>query len=167
MRLDLGTSTRNPSAVLGGLDRTEHGSESLSKTPPFGPHPMKPSLSSFDLRALVAEWQELVGGYLDKAFAREAEVILRLHVPDRGRRELYSKAGRWLCLHEVEDRPETPPPFAQTLRRLLDNARVTAIEQRGLDRIAVFTLERGPETYRLVFEVFGKGNVVLVKGPTT
>src|SRR3972149_2795208 len=167
MRLDLGTSTRNPSAVLGGLDRTEHGSESLSKAPPFGPHPMKTPLSSFDLRALVAEWQELVGGYLDKAFAREDEVILRLHVPDRGRRELYSKAGRWLCLHEVEDRPETPPPFAQTLRRLLDNARVTAVEQRGFDRIVLFRVEKGGDAYEIVFEVFGKGNLVVVKGGMT
>ena len=128
---------------------------------------MKTSLSSFDLRALVAEWQELVGGYLDKAFAREDEVILRLHVPDRGRRELYSKAGRWLCLHEVEDRPETPPPFAQTLRRLLDNARVTAVEQRGFDRIVLFRVEKGGDAYEIVFEVFGKGNLVVVKGGTT
>src|SRR5205809_951342 len=87
----------------------------------------------------------------------------RRNVPDRGKVELYSKAGQWLCLHEVEDKPESPPPFAQTLRRLLDNARVTAVEQRGLDRIAIFRVERGPERFDIVFEVFSRGNLVLVR----
>ena len=128
---------------------------------------MKSGLSSFDLRALVAEWQGLVGAHVDKAYQRGDEVILRLNVPGQGKAELYSKSGSWLCLHEVEEKPETPPAFAQTLRRLLDNARVVAVEQRGFDRIAIFTVERGPETYRVIFELFGKGNLVLVKGDTT
>ncbi|MGI0149909.1 MAG: ribosome rescue protein RqcH [Thermoplasmata archaeon] len=128
---------------------------------------MKTSLSSFDLRALVAEWQDLIGGYVDKIYQREDEVIVRINVPDRGKVELYSKAGRWLCLYEVENKPESPPAFAQALRRLLDNARVTAVEQRGFDRIAVFRVERGPERFDLIFEVFGKGNLVLVREGTT
>ena len=132
----------------------------------FASDEMKTALSSFDLRALVAEWQDLVGGHVDKAYQREDEVILRINAPVRGKAELFYKAGRWLCLHEVETKPETPPPFAQALRRLLDNARVRGIEQRGFDRIAVFHLERSGESNDLVFEVFGKGNLVVVKGAT-
>src|SRR5436853_2478944 len=124
---------------------------------------MKTSISSIDLRVLVAEWQGLVGGHVDKVYQREDELMFRINVPGRGKVELYSKAGQWLCLHEVEDKPESPPAFAQTLRRLLDNARVTAVEQRGFDRIAVFRVERGPEAFDLVFEVFSKGNTVLVR----
>src|SRR2546427_640593 len=124
---------------------------------------MKTSITSFDLRLLVAEWQGLVGGHVDKIYQRDNEVMFRVNTSDRGKVELYSKAGRWLCLHTVEDKPESPPPFAQTLRRLLDNARVTSVEQRGLDRIAVFRVERGPERFDVVFEVFSKGNLVLVR----
>ena len=124
---------------------------------------MKTSLSSFDLRALVAEWQDLVGGHVDKAYQHEDEVILRINVPARGKVELFYQAGRWLCLHEVENKPESPPPFAQSLRRLLDNARIQGVEQRGFDRIAVFRLDRGGEPIDLIFEVFGKGNIVVVK----
>ena len=127
---------------------------------------MKTALSSFDLRALVAEWQELVGGHVDKAYQRGDEVILRINAPARGKVELFYEAGRWLCLHEVENKPESPPPFAQSLRRLLDNARIQGIEQRGFDRIAVFHLERGGEPINLVFEVFGKGNIVVAKKDT-
>jgi len=127
---------------------------------------MKTSVSSFDLRVLVAEWQSLIGGYVDKVYQREDEVIFRINVPDRGKIELYSKAGRWLCLHEVEEKPGSPPPFAQTLRRLLDNARLIAVEQQGFDRIAVFRLERGPERFDVIFEIFSKGNLVVVREGT-
>ena len=80
---------------------------------------MKTSLSSFDLRTLVLEWQDLLGGHVDKVYQQDDEVIFRINVPNRGKVELYSKAGRWLCLHEVENKPVSPPPFAQSLRRLL------------------------------------------------
>lgn len=128
---------------------------------------MKTSLSSFDLRALVAEWQAMVGGYVDKIYQRDDEVIVRINVTERGKAELYSKSGRWLCLHEIENKPESPPPFAQALRRILGNARVTAVEQRGFDRIAIFRVERGHERFDVIFEVFGKGNLVLVRDGTT
>lgn len=128
---------------------------------------MKTALSSFDLRVLVAEWQGLVGGYVDKVYQSDDEVIVRINAPQEGKRELYSRSGRWLCLHEVEDKPETPPPFAQTLRRILDNAQIRSVEQRGFDRIAILSVERGPESYRIIFELFGKGNLVVTKGAMT
>src|SRR5205823_2359781 len=39
---------------------------------------MKTSVSSFDLRVLVAEWQSLIGGYVDKVYQREDEVIFEI-----------------------------------------------------------------------------------------
>src|SRR3989442_1876122 len=116
---------------------------------------MKTSLSSFDLRTLVAEWQSLVGGHIDKAYQRGDEVSLRINAPAGGKAELFYKAGRWLCLHEVENKPESPPPFAQTLRRLLANARIPGVEQKGFDRIAVFHLEPGGGADPLAFAGFG------------
>src|SRR5437773_314187 len=146
------------------IGATRSRDQSLSNARVFATsRTMKASITSFDLRVLVAEWQGLLGGHVDKIYQRDDEVIFRINVPDRGKVELYLKAGQWLCLHEVEDKPESPPPFAQTLRRLLDNARVTAVEQRGLDRIAIFRVERGPERFDIVFEVFSRGNLVLVR----
>ena len=128
---------------------------------------MKTGLSSFDLKALVAEWQDLVGSHLDKVYQKGDEVIFRLNVPGRERAELYSKSGQWLCLHDVEEKPEAPPAFAQALRRLSGNARITAVEQRGFDRIAVLTADRAGDTLRIIFELFGKGNLIVVRGDTT
>ncbi|HYT00074.1 MAG TPA: ribosome rescue protein RqcH [Thermoplasmata archaeon] len=127
---------------------------------------MKTGLSSFDIRALIAEWQGLVGGHIDKVYQAGDEVIVRINVSGGGKVELFSKSGRWLCLHEVENKPESPPPFAQALRRMLDNARVQAVEQKGFDRIVIFRLERGADAFELVIELFGKGNIVVVKSGT-
>ncbi len=128
---------------------------------------MKEALTSFDLMALVAEWQGLVGGYVDKVYQHHDEVILRIHVPGAEKRELYCRAGRWLVLHAVEERPESLPIFATNLRKAIDNARIAAIEQRGFDRVALITLDRGGPPYVLVFELFGKGNVALTQAGNT
>src|SRR2546427_12429240 len=116
---------------------------------------MKTALSSFDLRALVAEWQGLVGAHMDKVYQTGDEVIFRINVSGGGRAELFYGAGRWLCLHEVESKPESPPPFAQTLRRMLDNARVRAVEQHGCEPMAGFRLERGADSVDKVNVMFG------------
>ena len=124
---------------------------------------MKDALTSFDVMTLVAEFQDLVAGFVDKVYHAGDEIILRLNVPGRGKTEVYCRAGKWLCLHEVPAKPESPTPFAMTLRKSLDNARVIRVEQRGFDRVVTFTLDRGGEA-QLVFEQFSKGNVVLVRG---
>src|SRR6266511_528667 len=64
---------------------------SISKPIRFGTG-MKEALTSFDLVALVSEWQGLIGGYVDKIYQAKDEVILRIHVPGADRRELYCKA---------------------------------------------------------------------------
>jgi len=115
-------------------------------------------MSSFDVLAVVRELQALVGGYVDKVYQREDELVLKVNVPGAGRREVYARVGKWLCLRELPEKPETPPPFAATLRAHLDNAKITAVEQRGFERIVTFSFDRGT---RLIFELFGKGNVVL------
>jgi predicted ribosome quality control (RQC) complex YloA/Tae2 family protein len=127
---------------------------------------MKEALTSFDLMALVAEWQGLVGGFVDKVYQAKDEVTLRINVPGEERKELFCKAGKWLVLHKTEEVRETPGPFAMALRKTIDNASVTGIEQRGFDRVAIVRLEKGA-TYELVFEMFGKGNIVLVQGGNT
>jgi len=127
---------------------------------------MKDALTSFDVMALVAELQDVVGGFVDKVYHAGEEVILRMNLPGRGRAELYFRAGKWLCLHEVPAKPESPTPFAAILRKSLDNARVIKVEQHGFDRVVTLTLDRSGEA-RLVFELFGKGNVVLLREGTT
>jgi predicted ribosome quality control (RQC) complex YloA/Tae2 family protein len=123
---------------------------------------MKEGLSSFDVLAVVAELQDLVGGHVDKIYQDGDVLMLKVNAPGAGKRELHVEPGRWLCLRTVEEKPTEPPPFALALRGHLANARIEGIEQREFDRIVVLRLHRGA-AYDLVLELFGKGNVVLVR----
>ena len=38
---------------------------------------------------------------------------------------------------------------------------MTAVEQQGFDRIALFRLERGPDRFDIIFEIFSRGNLVV------
>ena len=82
---------------------------------------MKDGLSAFDLVAVTAELQGLVGGFVDKVYQREDELMFKVNVPGGGRREAYCKVGKWLCLRETPEKPESPPPFATVPRGLSSN----------------------------------------------
>src|SRR3989475_1532864 len=127
---------------------------------------MKEALTSFDLMALVAEWQGLLAGFTDRVYQAQDEVPLRINVSGEGRKEMYCKGGKWLVGHRREEKRESPGPFAMALRKSIDNARITAIEQRVFDRVSIVRLDKGA-TFELVFEMFGKGNIVLVQGGNT
>ena len=62
---------------------------------------MKDGLSSFDVLAVVAEFQVLVGGFVDKVYQRDDEIVLKVNVPSSGKREVYAKVGKWLCLRDI------------------------------------------------------------------
>ena len=50
---------------------------------------MKEALTSFDLMALVAEWQGLVAGFIDKVYQAKDEVTLRINVSREEQRERF------------------------------------------------------------------------------
>jgi len=60
----------------------------------------------------------------------------------------------------LEEPPKQPPRFSALLRKLLGNAVLEDVEQINLDRLFSVGLRKRAR-YRLVFEMFGKGNVVL------
>jgi predicted ribosome quality control (RQC) complex YloA/Tae2 family protein len=125
---------------------------------------MKESLSSFDVAAAVKELQPLVDGHLDKVYHPErGHLILSVRGPSGEKAFVHFHVGKWLYRSgkNVED-PGQPSDFAMMLRKRISNAKMTSIRQQGFDRIAVVTLEK-EGTWDLVLELFGDGNVILVK----
>jgi predicted ribosome quality control (RQC) complex YloA/Tae2 family protein len=127
---------------------------------------MKEEMSTFDVLAMVGEMRSLVGGYLDKVFHWDVKnVLLRINTPGEGKKELVLQDMRWLYIApEKPETPDMPSQFAVNLRKYLTNTRIAAVSMREFDRIVVIDLEKGPNQYQLVIELFGDGNLVLVSG---
>lgn len=123
---------------------------------------MKKAMSSFDLMAVAQELQILIGGRFDKAFQTKDEISIRVSSKDIGKKEIFNKAGKWLILRDPKKGAGQPGTFAMVLRKHLSNARLTGVEQHEFDRVLVLDFQK-KESFQLIFELFGRGNVVLVK----
>lgn len=124
--------------------------------------PVKDELTSFDIRVLQQELAVLEGAYLDKVYQEEDSFIFRFNVPGQGKPELFVEPGRWLYLAEGLEHPPQPPPLARNLRAAIDNAQVQRVRQKEFDRILLLEMEKGAP-YTLVLEMFGEGNLILVR----
>ena len=123
---------------------------------------MKKEMSSFDVRSIVTEMAALEGAHMDKIY-----VLFRLNVQGEGKKELFFKDKKWLYCPAVKpETPTLPTSFASFLRKYIDNARVGKVRQVGFDRIVEMELSKSDGDYRLIFEMFGGGNVLLVKDGT-
>lgn len=86
------------------------------------------------------------------------------------------KAGKYLKLNlflvpgkslfltdKTFDFPMHPPSFVMLLRKYLKNRRLINIQQFEFDRVLILNFASAEEPISLVFELFGKGNAILVK----
>lgn len=126
---------------------------------------MKKEMSSFDVRSIVTELASLEGAHMDKIHHWGAgNVLFRLNVQGQGKTELLFEDRKWLyCPSKKPETPTMPTTFASYLRKYIDNARVGKVEQVGFDRIVTMELSKSDGDYLLIFEMFGGGNVLLVK----
>jgi predicted ribosome quality control (RQC) complex YloA/Tae2 family protein len=124
---------------------------------------MKTGMSSFDIAAMVAELQSLVGGRIDKSYQIDRnELLIRIRIPEKGRSDLVIANGKWIYLtSRSKQTPKTPTSFAMLLRKHLNNGTITKIEQYGFDRIVLIHIQKA-ESFQLIAELFGEGNVVLI-----
>jgi len=122
----------------------------------------KNELTAFDVLVLAEELGFALGSYIDKVLQPSGtELVVRLKAPGGDRRELVVEDGKWAYLRARKaGEGAAPPSFAMLLRKHLENDRVRSIGQHGFERILVITTYNG---YVLVLELFGQGNVVLVK----
>ncbi|MFT0899111.1 ribosome rescue protein RqcH [Candidatus Methanoprimaticola sp. MG2] len=126
---------------------------------------MKKEMSSFDVRSIVTELASLEGAHMDKIHHWGAgNVLFRLNVQGQGKTELLFEDRKWLyCPSKKPETPTMPTTFASYLRKYIDNARIGKVEQVGFDRIVTMELSKSDGDYLLIFEMFGGGNVLLVK----
>jgi len=120
-------------------------------------------MSGFDIAAMVAELQSLVGARIEKVYQpKRNQLLLRVKVPQEGKKDVVIVVGKWFYLaSKPQETPKEPSSFAMLLRKHLSNGTITNIEQHGFDRIVVIHVQKEKE-FQLVCEMFREGNVVLV-----
>lgn len=121
--------------------------------------------TSFDVAAVVRELKtEVLSSIVSNIYQLDAKTIaLKLHRVDKPTLWLILEAGRRMNLTAyASEKPSTPPAFCMALRKYLRNARLSSIEQYEFERVVVLSFNAQDIDFRLILELFGDGNIILV-----
>jgi len=119
---------------------------------------MKTSVSSLELKYVLDELKFMIGGKIDQIYhPAKKELILQIHVPNKGKSMIRAVAGKILFLADEKPAAEEPDGFCVFLRKTLINARIIDIAQIDAERIVKFEFNE----FNLYLELYGKGNFIL------
>lgn len=126
---------------------------------------VKKEFTSFDVAAVVRELTGTVqGSRINNIYQLDDKtLLLKLHKTDMPPLNLILGAGRRLHLTSyAAQKPTTPPAFCMALRKYLRDGWLEGIEQYEFERVIVFRFKIKTGELRLVLELFGDGNIILV-----
>lgn len=121
-------------------------------------------MSNIDIRLMLPELREAAEGSFIKNVYQYGEIfVLKLYQPGGGSTNLLIHPGTRVHLTEYARKaPRQPPHFCAVLRKYLKEKRIISITQHDLDRILTIEVGSDDETYKLVAEMFGMGNMLLL-----
>ena len=125
---------------------------------------MKETMSNIDIRLMLPEVQSTAEGAFIKNIYQYGDVfVLKLYQPAGGTTQLLIQPGKRLHLTEFRRAaPRVPPKFCSVLRKYLKDKRIVSVKQHELDRIVVIEVGGEEDSYKLVAELFGNGNLLLL-----
>ncbi len=127
------------------------------------------SMGNWDYGVIVTELQSMVGARFDKFYigtnsnennSSHKSNLLKLR--KSGAVNIIAEAGRLHIVQQMPETLETPPQFAMVVRKWLNNAILTKVEQINSDRLISFEFDAKEGKFYLVFELFAKGNTILL-----
>jgi predicted ribosome quality control (RQC) complex YloA/Tae2 family protein len=121
--------------------------------------------TSFDVAIIVQEIEEAVANSrVNNIYQLDTKtVLLKLHKTNQPPLRLVMEAGRRLHLTTYALRsPRVPPAFCMALRKHLRGAWLEDLEQYEFERIVVIKFKTKTGLLRLILELFGEGNIILV-----
>lgn len=126
---------------------------------------MQKTVTSFDLAAVVLELRErLEGARIQNIYQlRGKTIVLKLHQPSQPALHLLIEPGKRLHLTSyLLEKPQEPPAFCMVLRKYLRNSTIAEISQHEFERIVVIKARTKEGEFKLILELFGDGNAILV-----
>ncbi|MDI6643658.1 MAG: ribosome rescue protein RqcH [Methanobacteriaceae archaeon] len=121
-------------------------------------------MSNVDVYAICTELNDILkNARVDKAFQPTKDtVIIRFHVPGKGRVDVVFQAGKRLHLTQYPlPNPQVPPSFPMMLRKYLRGGNVKEIRQYNFDRIIELEVKK-EQKYTMIIELFAQGNIILL-----
>lgn len=124
------------------------------------------------LHTVTTELSEAVGCHIDKIYQPSRDILV-LQMRKKGfvKRLVLSAASGTARVHFTEQKyenPETPPMFCMLTRKIFSSAKLTAVAQKGLERVIEFTFDTANEmgdriSPKIVCELIsGSANIILV-----
>ncbi|UCE95366.1 MAG: NFACT family protein [Candidatus Bathyarchaeota archaeon] len=126
---------------------------------------MQKTLTSFDVATLVIELKGcLIGSRIKNIYQIDGRtVVLKLHLPSQPALSLLMESGKRLHLTSYAlAKPKRPPAFCMALRKHIRNGTITEINQYEFERIVIIKVRARQEEFRIVLELFGHGNIILI-----
>jgi predicted ribosome quality control (RQC) complex YloA/Tae2 family protein len=125
---------------------------------------MKDAMSNIDIMLVLPEIRKAAEGAFVKNIYHHGQVfVLKLYQPSGGNAQLLIEPGRRIHLTEFHRVAEKQPTKLVTvLRKYLRDKRIVSVRQHELDRIVVLETSDESGTHKLVVELFGEGNLILL-----
>lgn len=116
---------------------------------------------TLELIRLVEELNALEGFYIDQFYETEKNKF-RLKLSKKGEKaNLQSILPYSLNLTNTVEIKEDASDFSIAVRKRISGFKITRIEQYNNDRIILIRLEKADAQQNLIFEMFGKGNLII------
>lgn len=124
---------------------------------------MKKNMAALELHYLIKELDLLIDSKVDRIYhPKKKELVINFYISGKGKKMLRIVVPSYIYVTSYkQEYPQNPSNFCVYLRKKLDNTRLKEINQMGFERIIEFVFESKHSKFRLIFELFSKGNIVL------
>ncbi|MBC8501433.1 MAG: NFACT family protein [DPANN group archaeon] len=122
---------------------------------------MREEISSLELFYIVKEFQEFIGGRIDKVYQKNREFLFTMYVSGKGKKLLKVMPNMTYLSDYKEEFPSVPPGFCKFLRKHLGNTIIRKITQKAFERIVEIIFEGKEKRLLMIIELFSNGNLVL------
>ncbi|MGC8538273.1 MAG: NFACT family protein [Candidatus Micrarchaeia archaeon] len=122
-------------------------------------------IAAVELSLVVNELKGIAGSFLRK-FYEVSEDAFRMNFysqSEGGKIDVFISLNKTINITAYTEHAGEPTGFAMSIRKRIEGRRLASIEQIGMDRIIEMDFS-GSEGYKLIVEMFGKGNMILVNG---
>ncbi len=119
-------------------------------------------LSNIEIYWLIKEMKSLEGGWFQKFWKTRAGYKMRIR--REGPVDIIINPPEYAYITKYRVETVEPDSFTMKIRKELERKRLLEIKQPNFDRIIEFSFSDG---YKLVVEMFSKGNVILVHNGST